>query len=177
MVVGGDGGVAVDSVEQLTLGRLRQTLAHDELGRVTTSFGVWTGTYTGGLGERQLKFLENLLPHIPEHQLILFMMHIPLMGTQDRERLYRLIEHRPYTMSIAGHTHWQAHLHLGEKDGWRGAEPHHHVVNVTVSGSWWSGEPDELGAQLFVVTGRSACAGHALRRWRNSARRQHRQPR
>lgn len=104
-----------------------------------------TGAYTGGLGERQLKFLENLLPHIPEHQLILFMMHIPLMGTEDRERLYRLIEHRPYTMSIAGHTHWQAHLHLGEKDGWRGAEPHHHVINVTVSGSWWSGEPDELG--------------------------------
>lgn len=48
MVVGGDGGVAVDSVEQLTLGRLRQTLARDELGRVTTTFGVWTGTYTGG---------------------------------------------------------------------------------------------------------------------------------
>ncbi|MBX3747705.1 MAG: calcineurin-like phosphoesterase family protein [Verrucomicrobiae bacterium] len=104
-----------------------------------------TGTYTGGLGERQLTFLANLLPHLPEHQLILFMMHIPLTGTADRERLFRLIEHRPYTMSIAGHTHWQAHLHLDAKDGWHGAEPHHHVVNVTVSGSWWSGEPDELG--------------------------------
>lgn len=26
-----------------------------------------------------------------------------------------------------------------------GPEPHHHIVNVTVSGSWWSGTPDERG--------------------------------
>ncbi|MCB1128072.1 MAG: calcineurin-like phosphoesterase C-terminal domain-containing protein, partial [Verrucomicrobiae bacterium] len=50
-----------------------------------------------------------------------------------------------YTMSISGHTHWQAHFHLGPEAGWRGAQPHHHVVNVTVCGSWWSGEPDENG--------------------------------
>jgi hypothetical protein len=104
-----------------------------------------TGSYTSALGERQLKFLQNLLPRIPRNQLVLFMMHIPITATADRERLFRLIEDRPYTMSISGHTHWQAHFHLDEKNGWRGAEPHHHVVNVTVCGSWWSGEPDELG--------------------------------
>lgn len=104
-----------------------------------------TGAYTGGLGEEQLVFLENLLPHIPRNELILFMMHIPIQGTADHERLFRLIEDRPYTMSISGHTHWQAHFHLGETNNWRGARPHHHVVNVTVSGNWWGGEPDELG--------------------------------
>src|SRR5690606_27884924 len=69
----------------------------------------------------------------------------PVTGMTDREQFYRLIEERPYTMSISGHTHWQAHLFLDDEDGWHGAKPHHHVINVTVSGSWWSGEPDELG--------------------------------
>lgn len=104
-----------------------------------------TGSYTAGLGEDQLVFVENLLAHVPEDRLVLFLMHVPIIGTQDRERLYRLIEPRPYTMSISGHTHWQAHFHLDAEDGWRGPRPHHHVVNVTVSGSWWSGEPDEMG--------------------------------
>lgn len=104
-----------------------------------------TGEYTGGLGVEQLTFLENLLPYVDENRLLVLMMHIPLPGVSDRETLFRLIEHRPYTMSISGHTHWQAHWFLDEEEGWRGAEPHHHVVNVTVCGSWWSGEPDETG--------------------------------
>ncbi len=104
-----------------------------------------TGAYTGGLGAEQLEFLRNYLPHVDPSRLLVFMMHIPLMGVADREELFRLIEDRPYTMSISGHTHWQAHFFLDEEDGWRGAEPHHHVVNVTVCGSWWSGEPDEYG--------------------------------
>ncbi len=106
----------------------------------------WDGSnYHGGLGDRQLAFVENLLPHIPEDELIMFMMHIPLPETEDRKALFRLIEDRPYTMSISGHRHWQAHFFLDKDDGWRGDRPHHHVVNVTVSGSWWSGEPDAMG--------------------------------
>ena len=104
-----------------------------------------TGNYTGGLGREQLQFLENLLPHIPQNQMLMLMMHIPVIGTSDAEKLYRLIEDRPYSMSISGHTHWQAHFFLDEDDGWQGRTPHHHVVSVTVSGSWWSGEPDEFG--------------------------------
>ena len=104
-----------------------------------------TGTYTSWLGEEQLGFLKALLPQVSKKKLILFMMHIPIYQTQDREALFRLIEDRPYTMSISGHTHWHGHRFLGDKEGWRGDKPHHHVVNVTVSGSWWSGEPDESG--------------------------------
>jgi hypothetical protein len=104
-----------------------------------------TGKYGGELGAAQLVFLENLLPLIPENRLILFMMHVPLQAMEDRLQLFRMIEDRPYTMSISGHTHWQGHFFLDESNGWRGREPHHHVVNVTVSGSWWSGEPDEYG--------------------------------
>jgi hypothetical protein len=35
------------------------------------------------------------------------------------------------------------HRLIDHGDGWLGAEPHHHIVNVTVCGSWWGGAPDE----------------------------------
>ena len=104
-----------------------------------------TGDYTARLGADQIEFVRNLLPHIPRSKLILFMMHIPLYDTKDREELFRLIEDRPYTMSISGHTHTHEHWFADAQAGWRGKTPHHHVVNVTVCGSWWSGEPDETG--------------------------------
>ena len=75
----------------------------------------------------------------------MLMMHIPLTNVGNRQELYRLIEKRPYTLSISGHTHWHAHHYIGEEDGWQGAEPHHHIINVTVSGSWWKGNKDGAG--------------------------------
>jgi hypothetical protein len=47
-------------------------------------------------------------------------------------------------MSISGHTHWHAHKLIDEKDGWKGKEPHHHIINVCVSGTWWKGNKDEV---------------------------------
>jgi len=104
-----------------------------------------SGSYTGGLDQDQLDFVKHDLAQVPEEKLVVLMMHIPLTGVANREDLYRLIEHRPYTFSISGHTHWQAHLLIEKEHGWLGAKPHHHLINVTVSGSWWSGLPDELG--------------------------------
>ncbi|MFP6900610.1 MAG: calcineurin-like phosphoesterase family protein [Opitutales bacterium] len=101
--------------------------------------------YRGGFGERQLSFVANDLKRVPEEKLVVLMMHIPLNGTKDRQGLYRLIEKRPYTLSISGHTHRQTHMFLGKGDGWQGEKPHHHIVNVTVSGSWWKGAKDERG--------------------------------
>jgi hypothetical protein len=34
---------------------------------------------------------------------------------------------------------------LKKEDGWNGTQPHHHIVNVTVCGSWFTGQPDEWG--------------------------------
>ena len=103
------------------------------------------GHYTGGLGPEQMQFIRNDLSMIPEDQLVVLMMHIPLVQVEDRQDLYRLIEKRPFSMSISAHTHFVKHHFIGEGDGYRGAEPHHHVVNVTVCGSWWRGAIDELG--------------------------------
>ncbi len=102
-------------------------------------------TYRGGMGEEQIEFIKNDLTLVPEEKLVCLIMHVPLIDVGDRQDLYRLIEERPYTMSISGHTHWHAHLFIDETDGWKGDEPHHHIVNVTVSGSWWKGRKNELG--------------------------------
>ncbi len=111
------------------------------IGKTASAAGRWEG----GLGPEQLEFVKNDLALVPPKQLVVLMMHVPLVGVKDREDLYRLIEQRPYTMSISGHTHYQEHRFITKEDGWRGPEPHHHVINVTVSGSWWSGAPDERG--------------------------------
>jgi len=103
------------------------------------------GRYQGGFGPEQLEFVRNDLELIPEDQLVVLMMHIPLTEAHDRQELYRLIEQRPFCISIAGHTHLHEHRLIKQQDGWLGPKPHHHIINVTVSGSWWSGAPDERG--------------------------------
>lgn len=102
-------------------------------------------TYRGGLGEKQLNFIKTDLEQIPHDQMVVLMMHIPIVGVHDRHGLYRLIENRPLCISISGHTHTHEHVWITDADGWNGPKPHHHIVNVTVCGSWWSGAPDERG--------------------------------
>jgi len=99
--------------------------------------------YRGGLGQRQLEFIRNDLALIPAKQMVVILMHIPLTGVNDRHDLYRMIEKRPFCISVSGHTHHHEHRYITRKDGWRGPQPHHHIINVTVSGSWWKGAPDE----------------------------------
>ena len=101
--------------------------------------------YHGGLGESQMAFIRRDLELIPEDQLVVLMMHIPLTDVKDRQELYRLIEKRPATVSISAHTHYMEHRLIDKADGWRGPKPHHHIVNVTVCGSWWRGQKDERG--------------------------------
>ena len=101
--------------------------------------------YRGGFGEEQLEFVKNDLALIPRNQFVCMLMHIPIIGVHDRNKLYELIKDRPLTISISGHTHHHEHLFLTKKDGFEGAQPHHHIINVTVSGSWWSGKSDERG--------------------------------
>lgn len=107
--------------------------------------GETRGRYTGRFGEKQLKWLERDLSMVPKDQLVVLLMHIPLHGTEDKERIFRLIEDRPYALSVSAHEHFQEHYFYTEEDGWKGKKPHHHVVNVTVCGSWWQGAPDERG--------------------------------
>ncbi len=101
--------------------------------------------YVGGLGPEQMTFIRKDLEGIPQDQLVVLMMHIPLIEVLDRQDLYRLIEKRPAAISLSAHTHNMQHYYIGQEDGWMGAKKHHHIVNVTVCGSWWSGRKDERG--------------------------------
>jgi hypothetical protein len=101
--------------------------------------------YYGGLGPEQMQFIRNDLEGIPEDQLVVLMMHIPLTDVRDRHELYRLIEQRPAAISLSAHRHFMEHRYIGPEDDWRGSEKHHHIVNVTVCGSWWTGKMDERG--------------------------------
>ena len=115
---------------------------------------VWRGlpgearrvpSYRGGLGPKQLAWLKKDLELVPQNQLVVLMMHIPLNAIDDRQEVFRLIEKRPYCLSVAAHEHYQEHRFIKTEDGWRGAKPHHHLVNVTACGSWWQGSPDIRG--------------------------------
>lgn len=129
---------------------------------------VWTGAtaagerrYKGGLGPKQMAFIKNDLALIPKDQLVVLMMHIPLTNVEDRQELYRLIEQRPFALSLSAHTHNQQHRFLTKEDGWNGPQPHHHVVHVTVCGSWWSGAPDENGIPHATMND-GAPNGHSI---------------
>ena len=101
--------------------------------------------FKGGFGSEQLEFLKRDLQLIPADQMVVMMMHVPLNLTEDHQDLFRLIEQRPFTLSIAAHQHYHQHMFFDQAQGWRGPQPHHHIINVTVCGSWWSGIKDERG--------------------------------
>ena len=96
-------------------------------------------------GQRQLEFLKTDLEMIPKDQMLVLLMHVPIIGTADKAEVFKLIQDRPYSVSISGHTHDHRHLFLGPEDGFNGKQKHHHIVNVAVSGSWWSGAKNDNG--------------------------------
>ncbi|MCH2113796.1 MAG: calcineurin-like phosphoesterase family protein [Pirellulales bacterium] len=95
--------------------------------------------YAPRFGKRQLAFLKKDLAMIAKSRMLVVLMHIPIVSVGDKEEFFDLIKSRPYCVSVSGHTHDHRHLFLGKKEGFHGAKKHHHIVNVTVSGSWWSG--------------------------------------
>lgn len=106
--------------------------------------------YRSGLSDAQLDFIENDLKTVPQGQLVVAMMHIPLVKSTTwlkpkRDRLFRLLESREHCVSLAGHTHHHEHVMIDKEFGWQRPQPHHHIINVTVSGAWWSGRKDETG--------------------------------
>jgi len=107
-------------------------------------FGGGKG-YVGRLDLEQMAFLRDDLASIPKQQLVVLMMHIPIVEMTDRARIYDLLRDHPNTFSISGHTHTQHNCFVTQKDGWKGTTPHHHLINATACGSWWNGALDELG--------------------------------
>ena len=101
--------------------------------------------YHGELGEDQTTFLANDLARVPKDRLVVLMMHIPILSVKDRQLVYDQLAKFDRTLSLAAHTHQQAHHFIGDDRGWNGPDKHHHLVHATVCGSWWSGAKDDFG--------------------------------
>ncbi|MBI2425777.1 MAG: calcineurin-like phosphoesterase C-terminal domain-containing protein [Candidatus Hydrogenedentes bacterium] len=101
--------------------------------------------YHAEIGQEQMAFIENDLKHVPKDRLIVFMMHIPLMDVVDKDKLFDLLKDYPHTFSMSAHWHRQSHFFLDQTHGWAQPNPHHHLVQGTVCGGWWTGGYDELG--------------------------------
>lgn len=115
--------------------------------------GKQRGSFHTELGEKQLAWLENDLKFVPRDQLVVFLMHIPLVDPEGITRsnlrelpaFFRLIEKFPHTLSISGHTHIQTHMFLGREAGFSGTSEHHHYNQGATCGSWWHGPRDARG--------------------------------
>lgn len=108
-----------------------------------------SGGYAGGIGPRQLAFVANYLATVPTDRLVVLAMHIPFdsppFEVEHREQLFEILRHRPHTLSLAGHTHFQENQFFGPERGFNAASPHHQLIVATASGSWWLGADDETG--------------------------------
>lgn len=111
--------------------------------------------YRGLIGNDQLAFVENVLRHVDENELVVLSMHIPLDSfenpeseadtTADRDRLLALLARHPHTVSFSGHSHTTEHHYLDRRLSSGQLARHHHQVLTAFCGSWWSGPTDAHG--------------------------------
>lgn len=101
--------------------------------------------YYSEVGERQLTFIQNDLAFVPNDQLVVISMHIPLTEMRDVKKLMEMLSTRPNTLTLSAHTHFQRDYFIGPEHGWQHEKNHHHHNHVTTSGSWWQGTLDEIG--------------------------------
>lgn len=117
-------------------------------------------TYNGVVSARQLEWLGNFLPNVPQDRLIVMTAHIPFQTftdntaakhqTDNLDELAALLEGRK-VLALAGHTHtteniekgehfhgWETHTHVGEA-------PFDQIIAGAVSGSWWAGDLNDQG--------------------------------
>lgn len=114
--------------------------------------------YHGELGDRQLEWLKNDLSFVPDDNLIVLNMHLPIVSfkekyspremIKDRDKLFELLDGRP-VLALAGHTHTLEKFVPGEEYGcWGEPLPFPVIIAGAVCGRWWSGPKDESGIPL-----------------------------
>ncbi len=111
--------------------------------------------YTGRLSKEQLTWLKRNLAQVPADKLIVLVMHIPLMNSNDpeagninlvnRDDLFAILKDRRHVVSFAGHLHMTEVVKFGREHGFPADRPLHHHTLATVSGAWWSGPRDVRG--------------------------------
>jgi 3',5'-cyclic AMP phosphodiesterase CpdA len=110
------------------------------------------GDYVGGLRPDQIRFLENVVATVPENDLLVLAIHIPLdlqpLDEEHRSRaVLRILARHPRNLSISGHTHSLRHRFFGAEHGYapEGGGEHHQFTVGAASGNRYRGVQDELG--------------------------------
>lgn len=102
------------------------------------------GGYHGEFIPRVLEFVKNDLQHVPQDQLVVIAMHIPLTDANHND-LLTLLGDRPHTFSLSGHSHDIEQKFVQHEVGNPELKEHHHVISGALCGIHWLGQPDEYG--------------------------------
>ncbi len=111
------------------------------------------GHYAGGLRPDQLRFLASFVDTLPEEDLLVLAMHIPLErrltleGRVAPQAIFEILSAHEASFSLSGHEHQLRHRFFDARDGFAppsGAE-HHHFTAGAGSGNRYRGARDELG--------------------------------
>ena len=114
--------------------------------------------YRTGLGDDQMKFLENEIQRLDKKQWLVIMSHIPFeestqwVSKEEKETFYRLLAGHEKTLSLAAHTHRHYHTFVGKEQGFLGSNPLHTISVGTSCGAWWTGAPNEYGIPHAMMT-------------------------
>jgi len=105
------------------------------------------GPYHGEFSADQLAFMKTVIAAV-EPEFVIATMHIPIADVKNRAEFIAAIGDRP-SLSIAAHWHTHADIRF-QMDGTPApvdyAGPtHHHLIQATTCGSWWTGARDEFG--------------------------------
>ena len=112
------------------------------------------GSYRGYLKEDQLTWLKNDLAFVPEDNLIVLSMHIPIytayslsenMNLVNRDALFKILNDRRHLLALSGHLHLIENLKFESTIGWNSAFPFISLNLGAGCGAWWSGPKDERG--------------------------------
>ena len=121
------------------------------------STGNKHGPYRGYLHDDQLTWIKNDLQYVPDDNLIVLTMHIPIhteYSTSDnmilvnRDKLFEILQSRKHLLALSGHLHDIENLKLNQKCGWNAETPFYSMNLGAGCGAWWSGPKDERGIPL-----------------------------
>ncbi len=111
--------------------------------------------YVGNIRPGQLEWIANNLEHVSDDKLIVLMAHIPLYApgrddtpsliTNDRIKLFELLEPFDQVLFVGGHVHTISHSFLGEEFGRMNPNTIHQHLTAAASGSWWKGPLNKNG--------------------------------
>ncbi|PUZ24963.1 metallophosphoesterase [Chitinophaga parva] len=108
--------------------------------------------FRGGITDKEFSFIENDLKLVDTSKLLVIAFHVPLYNEnpgsyrkEDRDRLFRILEHYPHTLVLSAHTHNQRQSFYGSDFGWRNAQPLYEYNVGTTCGNWYSGRVTEQG--------------------------------